>query len=272
MTNQGVQTSQEGRDASFASVEANLESLGLVAEAKSPVATRSKHGTSFASSLGSQEKTSGSSDELLLSPSLGSNGNNKSQLGKSFKWLTGSLSLSKQNSTHRRTGSSETPVLSPYLGSTSSSQASVASSSPMTPSSSIYSTSQNNSPIFNKYSKSSPLVRSQADDQDLFAASSPRGLLSPEQNSLRKSRSFNPTYSPGLEYSPGRTAHPYAAPTHMAQSIIRDAEPVDEDNCPVCLEPLALRLRGEKPHVVPICGHKLRKFTTYVLYPVESDK
>ena len=35
----------------------------------------------------------------------------------------------------------------------------------------------------------------------------------------------------------------------------------DEDECPVCLEPLSFsfRLRGEKPHIVPECGHALHE-------------
>ncbi|PFH50267.1 hypothetical protein AMATHDRAFT_4171 [Amanita thiersii Skay4041] len=37
--------------------------------------------------------------------------------------------------------------------------------------------------------------------------------------------------------------------------------PDDEDECPVCLEPLSFsfRLPGEKPHIVPECGHALHE-------------
>ena len=55
-----------------------------------------------------------------------------------------------------------------------------------------------------------------------------------------------------------------SAPVYTSQhlgassAMIRDASN-DDENCPVCLESLAMRLHGEKPHVVPICGHKLRK-------------
>jgi hypothetical protein len=31
----------------------------------------------------------------------------------------------------------------------------------------------------------------------------------------------------------------------------------DDASCPVCLELLSFRLAGEKPHVVPVCGHSL---------------
>ena len=35
----------------------------------------------------------------------------------------------------------------------------------------------------------------------------------------------------------------------------------DEEECPVCLEPLSFsfRLPGEKPHIVPECGHALHE-------------
>jgi hypothetical protein len=41
----------------------------------------------------------------------------------------------------------------------------------------------------------------------------------------------------------------------MSAAISQDDE---EEKCPICLEALSLRLAGEKPHVVPICGHQLR--------------
>jgi len=39
---------------------------------------------------------------------------------------------------------------------------------------------------------------------------------------------------------------------------------LDEAECPVCLEPLSFsfRLPGEKPHVVPECGHALHEVRT----------
>ncbi|GAA6047133.1 hypothetical protein JCM3770_006917 [Rhodotorula araucariae] len=50
------------------------------------------------------------------------------------------------------------------------------------------------------------------------------------------------------------TADPLAA--FLMSSIIDDGA-ADEDSCPICLELLSLRLAGEKPHVVPVCGHRL---------------
>jgi hypothetical protein len=43
----------------------------------------------------------------------------------------------------------------------------------------------------------------------------------------------------------------------MASSVVASEE--DEECCPVCLEALSLRLQGEKPHIVPVCGHRLRE-------------
>ncbi|OCH85259.1 hypothetical protein OBBRIDRAFT_815153 [Obba rivulosa] len=42
----------------------------------------------------------------------------------------------------------------------------------------------------------------------------------------------------------------------------------DEDDCPVCLEPLSFsfRLPGEKPHIVPECGHALHEACFIAVY------
>ena len=39
-----------------------------------------------------------------------------------------------------------------------------------------------------------------------------------------------------------------------------------EADCPVCLEPLSYRLAGEKPHVVPTCGHALHNACFTAVY------
>lgn len=46
----------------------------------------------------------------------------------------------------------------------------------------------------------------------------------------------------------------------------------DEDDCPVCLEPLSFsfRLPGEKPHIVPECGHALHEVRYTFLNPFTS--
>ncbi|KAK4050507.1 hypothetical protein OIO90_005090 [Microbotryomycetes sp. JL221] len=55
-------------------------------------------------------------------------------------------------------------------------------------------------------------------------------------------------------------------------SAIRDSEQ-DEDCCPVCLCELSLKLQGEKPHVVPICGHQLHHDCFEAVYgPVQRAR
>lgn len=58
-------------------------------------------------------------------------------------------------------------------------------------------------------------------------------------------RNLKPSSSSSLGYSPTMSSH--------------DLD--DEAECPVCLEPLSFsfRLPGEKPHVVPECGHALHE-------------
>lgn len=64
--------------------------------------------------------------------------------------------------------------------------------------------------------------------------------------------------------------HPYALalsqrkgsqpnlPSHTSRAGLPKAREIEQEaDCPVCLEPLSVRLQGEKPHVVPLCGHKL---------------
>ncbi|TKY88645.1 hypothetical protein EX895_002276 [Sporisorium graminicola] len=41
---------------------------------------------------------------------------------------------------------------------------------------------------------------------------------------------------------------------------------MSEVDCPVCLEPLSHRLAGEKPHVVPLCGHALHNACFTAIY------
>lgn len=58
------------------------------------------------------------------------------------------------------------------------------------------------------------------------------------------------------------TIHPYSS-IHMAPLpvVSNHSTPDDDDECPVCLEPLSFsfRLPGEKPHIVPECGHALHE-------------
>lgn len=45
----------------------------------------------------------------------------------------------------------------------------------------------------------------------------------------------------------------------------------EEEECPVCLEPLSFsfRLPGEKPHIVPECGHALHEVFLPFYYQIE---
>ena len=64
--------------------------------------------------------------------------------------------------------------------------------------------------------------------------------------------------------APSRS-HPYSmVSTPHQHNSAHDMD--DEGECPVCLEPLSFsfRLPGEKPHIVPECGHALHE----VYHPV----
>lgn len=56
-------------------------------------------------------------------------------------------------------------------------------------------------------------------------------------------------------------AHPYAAMVASPVPVVSSHSAEDEKECPVCLEPLSFsfRLPGEKPHIVPDCGHALHE-------------
>ena len=59
-----------------------------------------------------------------------------------------------------------------------------------------------------------------------------------------------------------RSLHPYSVvPMGPLPVVSNHSAPDDDDECPVCLEPLSFsfRLPGEKPHIVPECGHALHE-------------
>ncbi|KAG8898369.1 hypothetical protein FRB99_007488, partial [Tulasnella sp. 403] len=85
------------------------------------------------------------------------------------------------------------------------------------------------------------------------------------QSSFHSNPYVNPTPSTSYATS-SSTHHPYAAnPPAPVPVVAHDVNESDE-TCPVCLESLAFsfRLPGEKPHIVPECGHALHEacFTT----------
>lgn len=114
------------------------------------------------------------------------------------------------------------------------------------------------------------------------------GSYAPGQSTLSHSKSHGslqgamhgstrPSNPPPLPPIPGSVRgndesahHPYAAvisqrkasqpnlPSHTSRSGTSKAREIEQEtDCPVCLESLSIRLQGEKPHVVPVCGHKL---------------
>lgn len=91
-----------------------------------------------------------------------------------------------------------------------------------------------------------------------FSASSPSASAT---RSLSISTTSSSSASTGRHPAPLLATPPPSPPATrraapMSASVLDDRQ--DEDSCPICLELLSLRLAGEKPHVVPVCGHRLR--------------
>ncbi|KAF5387313.1 hypothetical protein D9757_005775 [Collybiopsis confluens] len=64
-------------------------------------------------------------------------------------------------------------------------------------------------------------------------------------------------------------SHPYAAMHVAPMPVVSSTDGLDdEEDCPVCLEPLSFsfRLPGEKPHIVPECGHALHEACFTAVY------
>ncbi|TBU30505.1 hypothetical protein BD311DRAFT_216881 [Dichomitus squalens] len=85
--------------------------------------------------------------------------------------------------------------------------------------------------------------------------------------SLRSAYSANSSAKPPSYTSQVDTSnlHPYAAMVAGPLPVVSSHDASDEeDECPVCLEPLSssFRLPGEKPHIVPECGHALHEVST----------
>ena len=61
-------------------------------------------------------------------------------------------------------------------------------------------------------------------------------------------------------------SHPFAAMAHAPLPVVSSHDSSEEEeDCPVCLEPLSFsfRLPGEKPHIVPECGHALHEVSGF---------
>jgi hypothetical protein len=64
--------------------------------------------------------------------------------------------------------------------------------------------------------------------------------------------------------------HPFAAMAHAPLPVVSSHDSSEEEEeCPVCLEPLSFsfRLPGEKPHIVPECGHALHEVSSFPISP-----
>jgi hypothetical protein len=88
--------------------------------------------------------------------------------------------------------------------------------------------------------------------------SSFRSLRQPKPNKPPSVLSVDSTLSNPDSVS----SHPYAAMHLAPMPVVSNTDSLDdEEDCPVCLEPLSFsfRLPGEKPHIVPECGHALHE-------------
>ncbi|KAJ7760554.1 Pleckstrin homology domain-containing protein [Mycena metata] len=84
--------------------------------------------------------------------------------------------------------------------------------------------------------------------------------------SLRSVYSTSTATTNASEHS---TAHPYSVMHVAPLPVVSNQEnPDEEEECPVCLEPLSFsfRLPGEKPHIVPECGHALHEACFTAVY------
>lgn len=82
------------------------------------------------------------------------------------------------------------------------------------------------------------------------------------QSSYSASSSLNPPSTTAID---ARVIHPYAAMVAAPLPVVSSHDATeDEAECPVCLEPLSFsfRLPGEKPHIVPECGHALHEVSS----------
>jgi hypothetical protein len=69
-------------------------------------------------------------------------------------------------------------------------------------------------------------------------------------------------------HTPELHSHPFASMVHAPLPVVSSHDSSEEEEeCPVCLEPLSFsfRLPGEKPHIVPECGHALHEVCAFHL-------
>ena len=73
---------------------------------------------------------------------------------------------------------------------------------------------------------------------------------------------YSASSSSSENYPPNPPSHPYSTMNLAPLPVVSNHDATeDEEECPVCLEPLSFsfRLPGEKPHIVPECGHALHE-------------
>lgn len=100
----------------------------------------------------------------------------------------------------------------------------------------------------------------------------PRPSSAASFRSLVPSSNSNPSRStPTLKthshsHTQDTLSHPFALMAHAPLPVVSSHDSSeDEEDCPVCLEPLSFsfRLPGEKPHIVPECGHALHEVCVF---------
>lgn len=70
-------------------------------------------------------------------------------------------------------------------------------------------------------------------------------------------------------YTSSSKSHPYSAHQADVLPVVSNGSPSEEESsCPVCLESLSFsfKLPGEKPHIVPECGHALHEACFTAVY------
>ncbi|TFK73760.1 hypothetical protein BDN72DRAFT_893718 [Pluteus cervinus] len=94
-------------------------------------------------------------------------------------------------------------------------------------------------------------------------------LLAPPAQQPHRTPSIRSAYSASTTSSDTNSVHPYAQ-MHVAPiPVVSSHDSLDDEaECPVCLEPLSFsfRLPGEKPHIVPECGHALHEACFTAVY------
>lgn len=107
--------------------------------------------------------------------------------------------------------------------------------------------------------------RPPAYSQPASASSTPKSSFKAFQSVFRKPNravSIHSAYSASTTSSENHPSHPYSTMRIAPLPVVSSRDAVeDEEECPVCLEPLSFsfRLPGEKPHIVPECGHALHE-------------